>query len=189
MNARIAATLALAIVLIGYAVAVRPLEARIAHGYADIASARAAIEDGAALSERIAASQRERLRLRATLARYALTGDSAATLQRFLEASSAAAIRHGVSIRALDAEPAGSSRIAAEHSLFDELSLRLTLRGSYAALLATLRDLVTAPPANRIALETLAPDDRRNGDPALAAVVHVVLLRLPPTGDASPQPH
>lgn len=189
MNARMAAALAVAIVSIGYAVAVRPLESRIAERYAVIASARATIAGGSWLGERIAAARREQGRLRATLARTVPSGGNAATLQRFLDATGRAATRHAIAIRALEADPVPSASVPAAGALFDELSLRLTLRGSYGALLATLRELVTAPPAKRLALEMLAPDERRDAGGALVAVVHVVLLRLPDGGHAGPDPH
>jgi hypothetical protein len=189
MNARTAAALALGVVIFGYLIAVRPLEARIAERYAQLASARAAIDGDAARAARSATSERDGRRLRVTLARYALGEEPVSLLRRFLDASNAAATLHGTSIRALDAEPAPTGRTAAGERLFDELSLRLTLRGSYGALLATLRTLSTAPVACRIALEALAPDDRRNGDPVLVAVVHVVLLHLPRAAHAGAEPY
>lgn len=189
MTARTAVALAVAIVLIGYALTVRPLEARIAERYALVAAARATIDGGSALGERIAASEREQRRLQATLARYALRDDTAVVLQRFLETSNTAATEHRTSIRALDADPATTGRAGTSDGLFDELSLRLTLRGSYEELFATVRALTAAPLASRIALETLGPDDRRSGDSALVAVVHVVLLRLRQTAHADVKPN
>jgi hypothetical protein len=189
VNLRTTIALAVGIVLVGYVLAVRPLEARIADRYAFVAAARATIDDGSALRLRIDAAESEKERLHARLARYALDARPAASVGRFLAAAGSAAQRHGAMIRALDAEPSPIERSAASTAPFAELPLRLTLRGSYTELLATLRDLIAAPLASRIALEGLAPDDRRRAGSTLVAAVHVVLLRLPERRDVRTEPH
>jgi len=188
VNVRATIALAAGIVLAGYALIVRPLEARIADRYALVAAARTTIDEGSARQQSVAAAERERERLRSMLARYGLDARPVAALQRFLETASAAAARNGTTIRALDAEPVPAQRTVAGPALFDEQALRLTLHGSYGSLLATLRALIGAPQASRISIEALALDDRRSAT-GLLATVHVVLLRLPEREHVRTQPH
>ncbi len=188
MNPRATIALAAGVVLAGYALLVRPLEARIADRYALVAAARAQIDDGSLRQQSVAAVERERDRLRSLLAPSGLDIPPVAALQRFLETASAAAARNGTTIRALDAEPLAAQRRAAPPALFEEQALRLTLHGSYGALLATLRALIAAPQASRISIEALAPDDRRSAA-GLVATVHVVLLHLPEGERVRTQPH
>jgi hypothetical protein len=188
VNLRATVALAVAIVVAGYALIVRPLEARIADRYAVLAVARATIDDGSARVQSIASAERERERLRALLAPSDLDARPVTALQRFLETVSAAAARNGTTIRTLDAEPTAPQRSMAAAALFEEQALRLTLHGSYGSLLATLRALIGAPQASRISIEALAPDDRRSAT-GLVASVHVVLLHLPERERVRTQSH
>ena len=179
MRVSIVAGVAAVLVLIAYAFVVRPLEDQIAERYRALSDARRTLGDDSQLVRRIADAEAERSRLTATLARYQLAAPSAANAARFLEAAAAAAARHGTILGTLDAEPAVQSRSTAR-SPVAELPFRCTLRGSYPALLATLRDLMAAPVASRITLEALAPEGASHVRPIrLVAALQVALFGLP----------
>lgn len=183
--------LGLGIVFAGYVIVVRPIEAQIANRYAALAAAQQTIDHYPALSEHLALADRERNRLRRALARFRLGAGPATTLERFLQTASVATMRHGTTIRAIDAEPHATQLLAAvPPPPLDELPLRLTLRGAYGALLATIRDLISAPLASRLTIEALAPDDRERARPALlVAELRVVLLRSPEKPGVRTEPH
>lgn len=179
--------LALAILSLGYLAVLRPLEAQISERGSALALAEREAAARAAVLAREPLAERALARQRATLARFHLDGDRAATLGRFLEAVLAASGRHGTTIRTLQTDSSSGSaavRTTAAAPAFDELSLSLTLRGSYTGLLATVRDLAAAPLAARISIDTLAPDEpsASSGEvrsPHLLAALRIVLLRAP----------
>ena len=89
----------------------------------------------------------------------------------------AAATRRGAAIRTLQADAATAPRNPAGGTALDELPMQLTLRGSYAALIATVRDLAAPPLAARITIDALAPEDRSPAAaPRLLATIGIVLL-------------
>jgi hypothetical protein len=181
--------LALAIALGGYFAVVRPLEARIADRYRALDAARTAIDARRAVAAAARSSLEQHARLRAAIARFHLDAGRAASVDRFLGVAFAAANRHGAAIRALQAESQTARQATGPGPLFEEIPLQLTLRGSYAALLATVRDLAAAPIAARITIDALAPEDRTgSGPPRLLAGIGIVLLRAPAESHVRAEP-
>jgi hypothetical protein len=129
----------------------------------------------------------QRGQLSAALGELQLQADRATTVARFIRVTAQIAALHRVSLERIDggiAAPspivtpaAGAARAAAP--ALEPLPLDVTLRGSYADLIASIRDLARAPVTVRVviaALERTSPDGA--APPALTARLHVALLRL-----------
>ncbi len=189
MTARLLVAAALALTLLAYVALVRPLEARIAERYRSLSDERRTLGDEAVLTARIADAERERGGLAAALTPYQLTAPAAARAARFLDAAAASAARHGTLLGAVEAEPPATTGRTTP-AAFAELPLRMTVRGAYPAVLATLRDLITAPVPLRLRLEALGPDPGARSRPVpLVATLHVVLYGLPEVADVRARSH
>jgi hypothetical protein len=130
----------------------------------------------------------QRGQLSAALGELQLQADRATTVARFIRVTAQIAALHRVSLERIDGgiaapspivTPAAGAARAAPPAL-EPLPLDVTLRGSYADLIASIRDLARAPVTVRVviaALERTSPDGAA-APPALTARLHVALLRL-----------
>jgi hypothetical protein len=172
---------AVLIILGGYVLIFRPLEATVATGYADLDAARTTLERSLALARRIPALTRERATLETQLVRLHLHEGRAATMERFLRTVAGVAGRDGVAVESVTGEarqlpPTATGR--AQVPLFDETSLELGLRGQYGDVIRAVRELNGGDVATHITLASLGDADRRAGvRPQLNAAFHVLLLR------------
>lgn len=192
---RLPAALAVAILGAGWIAVVQPLETQIAGRDRALAEATAAIDARRAVAGRLQAALAEQARVRAALAPLHLDAGRTASLARFLGIAVAAANRHGADVGGLQSGSPGAPPEAAVPAAagtppaFDELPYQLTLRGSYAAVLATIRDLTAAPVAARVSIDGLAPEDRGpSAAPRLLAAVGIVLLRVPAESHVRTEP-
>lgn len=181
---RIALGLAALVLLVGYILAFRPMEATIAALYADLDSVRVATEHDAAAVRAIPVLTAQRDALRTRLARYHTRDSRAATVDRFLHASADVSRRHEVAIQNVAADVAQQLRPAhpppAEAPGGEDLHLDLIVRGAYDDVLHAARDLNETDLATQISIVALENVDRQNAlRPQLNATFHVVLLREP----------
>jgi Tfp pilus assembly protein PilO len=169
---------AAAVLALGYAVVLRPLDLRIAAQREQLAVAAQTVAERAGATHRIAALDAQRKRLAIELADLRAQPTRTAALARFLRAAASAAAANGVVITAVgDEAPALAQPARARSAALAELGVHLTLRGRYADLLATVRTLVAAPPTARYSIEALAPEPRgREGSTALLATIRAALL-------------
>jgi len=178
---RAGAIVAALILLGGYALVFRPLEAAVADRYAELEATRATLEHSLALARRIPALAGERKMLATQLAHLHVRDRRAATVERFLRAVAGVAARDGVTVQTIAANALQVPRPAprsTQAALFDELPLDLTLRGRYADVIRAVRELNGGDVAARISLASLGNADRRPGTrPQLNAAFHVLLLR------------
>ena len=192
--ARAAALAALAIVVAGYGLVFRPLEAAVSDRYTELDAARTTLEGRLARTARIPALERDRLRLAAGLRRFHLGDRRAVTVDRFLRTVAGVSVHRGVavaSVAASVAQPFAPAARTAQAPLVDEIPLELTLRGAYGAVIHAVRDLNAGDVATRVTLASLANAGRRPGEPSqLNAAFHVLLLREadePTTHDPQPR--
>lgn len=178
---RASAFAALLIVIAGFGLIVRPLEAAVAERYADLDAARASLERSAILRRRIPALERERDGLHDQLRRLHLGDRRAAMLERFLYAVAGVARTDGVAVVRIAAAvtaPLAAAPHPAATPLLEEVPLDLTVRGRYGDVIRAARDLGGGTPAARVTIGSLAGSERRSGAPPLLnATFHVLLLR------------
>ena len=180
--ARASAMGALAIVLGGYVLVFRPLEAILAGRYAQLDAARTTLDERLARTARIPALERDRNRLTADLRRFHTGDRRSAAVDRFLRTVESVSARRGVaivSIAAGAAQPfAPAVKPGAPAPLVDEIPLELTLLGGYRNVIGAVRDLTDGGVATGVALAALGNAARRPGEPnRLSAAFHVLLLR------------
>lgn len=183
------AVLATVAVLSGWALVVRPLEAGLAERSAAVVEARHALEDKLGATGRVSGLVHQRTRLRNHLANAHLEAGRAAATERFLRVALAAAARRGTSIREVRSASGAVPRPTGPPPVLDEVPFQLSVRGSFPALLDTVRDLINAPLAARIVIDALAPDDRLSTTTGLIATVRVALLRAQEEPRVLTQPH
>jgi hypothetical protein len=165
---RALAAVALIVIALAYAIIIRPIEGAIAERYADLDSARLALERSTVLAARLPGLERERATLAARLTRMHLRDSRAGLVDRFLHAVARTAQRDDVAVQSVAADP----RPAAEPAL------DLTVRGPYTRLISAVRHLNSTGVAARISLTSLGNAQTRPGAaPQLDATFHVVLLR------------
>jgi Tfp pilus assembly protein PilO len=183
--ARTSAFAALAIVLAGYVVIVRPLEAAIAQRYAALDDARAALVERLARTSMLPALERERQR-RAEQVRLLHAGERrAAVVERFLHTVAGVAGRDAVAVESVAAATAAVPTAATATPVFEDLPLDVTVRGRYGDVIRAARDLNAGDALARITLAALANAQARPGErPQLNAAFHVTLLRE--ADDAAP---
>jgi hypothetical protein len=178
---RASAFAALLIVIAGYALVFRPLEALVGERYVQIDTARAALERSLTMAGRIPALERERIGLETQLRRVHLGDRRAATVDRFLRVVAGISTRDDVAVESVAAgfrPPPAVAAGVAQAPLLEELPLDVTLRGRYRDVIRAARDLNDADAAARITLASLGNADRRHGVlPQLNAAFHVTLLR------------
>jgi Tfp pilus assembly protein PilO len=177
---RVSAFAALLIVLSGYVLIFRPLEASIMEHYADIDTARVTLEHGLALARRIPALQHEQSSLVVQLTRLHMGDGRVATVDRFLRTVAGISSRDNVAVESVAAGmllPPGI-RARTEQKPLEELPLEITVRGQYGDVIRAVRDLNDGDAAARITLVSFGNADRRRGvRPQLNAAFHVTLLR------------
>ncbi|HEV8022438.1 MAG TPA: hypothetical protein VGP41_14280 [Candidatus Lustribacter sp.] len=178
---RASAFAALLIVLAGFLLIVRPLEAAVAERYAGLDAARASLERSVVLSRRIPALERERAGLREQLRRLHLGDRRAAMLERFLHAMGGIARTDGVAVVRIAAtlpSPFAAAPRPAPTPLLEEVPLELTVRGRYGDVIRAARDLGSGELAAHVTIGSLGGSERRPGrSPSLNATLHVILLR------------
>lgn len=170
------------IMLAGYLLVFRPMEASIAGRYARLESDRATLERAIETNRRLASLDRDRRRLETQFERLHLRDSQTAAVVRFLQALDAVTRRDDVSIEnvTVTALPGAGPRLPAPSApaILDELPLAVTARGSYGDVIRVLRDLNGRDFAARIAVTSLLEAARRPGDRAqLQASFSVTLLR------------
>lgn len=172
------AAAAVLVALLGYGAIVRPIEARIAVHADEITRETERFETQLGAARRLDALQHERDRLATRLLPLHLNDDRARILERFLQLGARTGTLHDTRISAIAADaPAAASGVRPE---FDEVPLVMTLRGSYAGLLQTIRDFSTSAVPARLAIASIDATERRGGDAReLVASVRIVLLRTP----------
>jgi hypothetical protein len=173
--------MAVLIVLGGYLLVFRPLEATIAEGYVQLDAARTTLERSLALARRIPALTAERSTLEAQLGHVHVRDRRAVTIERFLRAVAGVARRDDVAVENISADVRQAPLPVAEHPptpLFDELAFDVSLRGRYGDVIRAVRELNAGDVAARINLASLGAADRRPGAvPQLNAAFHVHVLR------------
>jgi hypothetical protein len=178
---RTSAFAALLIVIAGYALVFRPLEAQIGERYVEIDAVRVALEHSLTMAGRIPTLERERIGLEMQLRRVHLGDRRAATVDRFLRTVAGISARDDVAVESVAAgfrPPPAATAGAAQAPLLEELPLEMTLRGQYRDVIRAARDLNDADAAARITLASLGNADRRHDAlPQLNAAFHVTLLR------------
>jgi len=178
---RIGAFVALSIVLAGYVLIFRPLEAAIAQRYATLDDARATLVQRLALARALPALERERQRRADQVRRLHVGERRAAMVERFLRTVAGVSSHDAVTVQSVAAAVAQSlppPGRAAATPLFEELPLDVTVRGRYGDVIRATRDLNAGDAVARITLATLANAQTRPGDrPQLNAAFHVTLLR------------
>lgn len=174
----------LLVAVLGYGIILRPLALQAGDRADAIERERLALAVRIAGIRGLGPLERERSELERELRALHLDAGRATTLARFLALASEIASGHRVRIAALDEDPPVSDGRNLTHTAaptLDELPLRLTLYGNYVDVMATLRQLVAAPLAARLAVDALAPDARSDARrPQLLTALHAVLLRRDP---------
>jgi len=180
---RTSAFAALLIVLAGYWLVFRPLEATLADRYAELDVARASIERRLALARRISPLERERTELETQLRRTHATVSGAESVERFLRDAAAVSARDRVAVESVAGavgQPAVAVARAPQAVILDELPLDITLRGHYGDVIRAVRDLGNGQVPARLTLASLGVADRRPGErPNINATFHATLLREP----------
>lgn len=174
---------ALSILLGGYVLIVRPLDAAVDERYAALDAARATLAERLSATRNLTVLERERQR-RADRVRRVLPGEHrAAVVDRFLRTVAVVSHRDDVAVEGIAASvaaPAPASGRTTPAAVLEEVPLELTLRGRYADVIRAARDLNAVDGAARITLGTLANAQTRPGErPQLNAAFHVALLREP----------
>lgn len=185
---RTSAFVALSIVLAGYGLIFRPLEATVAQRYGDLDDARATLVQRLAHARAVPALEHERQRLATQLQRLHLGERRAAVVERFLQTVAGVSGRDAVAVESVAATAAAppASR-SAPVPLFEDVPLEVTLRGRYLDVIRAARDMNAGDAVARISLATLGNAQTRPGDkPQLNAAFHVSLLRE--ADDATPAP-
>ena len=176
---RSSAFVALAIVVAGYLLVFRPLEATVGERYADLDAARLTLEQRRALARRIPELEREQRQLATQLGRVHVGDRRAETVDRFLQTVAGVSARDAVAVESVSAAIAQQPR-ATPPAVLEEVPLDVTLRGRYADVIRAARDLNAADAAAGVTLASLGNAGRRPGtQPQLNAALHVTLLREP----------
>ena len=173
---------ALLTMLGGYGLVFRPLEMTVADRFAELDTARTALERSLALMRRIAPLTHERATLDTQLRVLHLTAGRAATIDRFLRTVAGASARDGVAVESIAGDARQTPLVApaadAQAPLFDEIPLELGMRGQYGDVIRAIREINAGEVATRITLASLSDADRRAGvRPQLNAAFHILLLR------------
>jgi Tfp pilus assembly protein PilO len=172
---RLAASIAVLIVISSYAFVIRPMEATIAAHYSDIDTVRATMERDLIIGRSLPTLESERAHLETRLARRRLHDSRAVLVDRFLQATAQVARRNDVSLQSVIP---GSDPARATAAPIEELHLDISFRGAYGPVLRTMRDLNDCDVATQIAVASLGNADRRGSGPQqLNATLHVTLLR------------
>jgi len=178
---RTSAFAALLIVITGYALVFRPLEALVGERYVEIDAARAALEHSLTMAARIPTLERERTGLETQLRRVHFGDRRAVTVDRFLRTVAGVSARDDVAVESVAAgfrPPPAVRAGVVQAPLLEEVPLDVILRGRYRDVIRAARDLNDADSAARITLASLGNADRRQGVlPLLNAAFHVTLLR------------
>ncbi|MGA2395553.1 MAG: hypothetical protein ABSH03_19605 [Candidatus Lustribacter sp.] len=186
---RTGAFIALSIVLAGYVLIYRPLEAVAMQRYAALDDARATLVRSVGLANDIPALERERRRREEQVRRLHVGERREAVVERFLRTVAGVSGRDAVAVESVAAAlaqplPAGRSTPV---PVLEGVSLDVTLRGRYGDVIRAARDLNAGDAVARITLGTLGTAQTRPGDrPQLNAAFHVTLLRE--ADDATPAP-
>jgi hypothetical protein len=184
---RTSAFVALSIVLAGYGLIFRPLEAAVAQRYGALDEARATLVQRLARARNVPALEHERQRRAEQLQRLHIGERRAAVVERFLHTIAGVSGRDAVAVESVAATATQlppASR-PAPVPLFEDLPLDVTLRGRYLDVIRAARDLNAADAIARITLTTLGNAPTRPGErPQLNAALHVNLLRE--ADDATP---
>jgi Tfp pilus assembly protein PilO len=166
---------AVLVLLGGYLFVFRPAESAIAARYAQLDDGRRALERRSARERRIADLRAEERALRARLASSGVGDDASTIVARVLHAVATTASAENCTVTGV-AAVAGLPNTAAS---FDTIPLTVSLRGTYARLIAFVRTLGRSDDAIHIALDDIgAADPRAHGAPVLRATLRITLLRL-----------
>jgi hypothetical protein len=167
----------------GYAIAFRPLQASIADHYVELDELRSTIERNVAFAKQIAPLEHERAERAAGLDRIHVRDSRAGLVDRFLRTLAATTTRDGVFVESVltatsPANAPNSRSATAAPPLLEELPLDITLRGHYGDVLRAIRDLDSGNFAASIGVIGLRSAGRSLlSRPELDAAIHVILLR------------
>jgi hypothetical protein len=172
---RIALFGAVLVVLAGYLVIVRPSEAAIGERYAQIDADRTLLERERASTGHAAALAAEDRMLARWIARSGIDDDRTTLVDRLLGILAAAARHDAVRITAVTAEPSLPAAASAE---FNQIPLRVSLRGSYPNVLAFTRTVIASGIAAHVGIDEVTNADRPSAHaPELRATLYVALLQ------------
>jgi hypothetical protein len=172
---RFALFAAVLVLLAGYLSIYRPAEAAIADRYAQLDDARRALDQSAALARRAVLLRREQRDLRARLLASGIADDRTALVARFVRAVALTTRADAVHVTSL----AASADAPAPSAAIEPLALTVSLRGTYAHLLALVHDLDQRHLALAIGVDALGnADPRVRSAPALQATLRITLLHL-----------
>jgi Tfp pilus assembly protein PilO len=173
------------VVLAGYVGIVRAGEARIAEQRAAVAEIAAHLDADELRLRAQATVEDARTRLRRRVRRFALDGDEAVLVARFVHDAARIATRDRLRVVTIAADPtlAPDGQAPTTQTAFAVTPLDVTLEGGYADLLHGVRDLSRGPVLARVTLDGLTRTHRDGPGTSVTATLHVLVEHLRAEGD------